>query len=64
MKNLFKTAAVFLGWSSCLAHATKCPFQESNNQQAQPSDAKQTENATPNHNALALFQDLDKIYYL
>lgn len=61
MKKIFKTTAMLLGWSTCIASG-KCP-QDAELPSIQP-DADQTEDATPQPNALALFQDLDKIYYL
>lgn len=60
MKKMFKMTAVLLGWSSCVAQATKCPLQENNSASPQPQDQEQNEM----QNALARFQDLDKIYYL
>lgn len=61
MKKMFKMTAVLLGWSSCVAQASKCPLQEnSSSPSLQPVDSEQSET----QNALARFQDLDKIYYL
>ena len=59
MKKMFKMTAVLLGWSSCVAQASKCPMQE-NNDNLQPQESERAET----QNALARFQDLDKMYYL
>lgn len=63
MRKIFKTAAVFLGWSSCLAQASKCPTQQSIEAIPAP-ESEQTEKPNLDRSGLALFQNLDNIYYL
>lgn len=58
---MFKMTAVLLGWSSCVAQASKCPMQQANDNQSLQSQESETPET---HNALAKFQDLDKMYYL
>lgn len=65
-KKIFKTAAVLLGYTSCIAQGTKCPQQADQLSAATTTEAEQiTETITANNpHALARFQDLDKLYYL
>ncbi len=61
MKKIIKTAAVLLGWSSCVAQAAKCPGQSVAD--PAPIDPGQTESVEP-PTSLDRLQNLDKIYAL
>lgn len=68
MKNIFKTTALFLGFTTCLAG--KCPLQNNADNTAllvnacEPEETDDSNNTTKNSHSLAFMQDLDKIYYL
>lgn len=68
MKKIFKTAAVFLGFTTCIAG--KCPLQNNADDIVASGNAYETDQSVENNSseknsrALAFIQDLDKIYYL
>ncbi|HMI07564.1 MAG TPA: hypothetical protein VK528_08470 [Flavobacterium sp.] len=69
-KKVSRIAAFFLGCTSCVAQASKCPFENDNadsvNDSSESSQTIETNTETANKSSgtLSFLQDLDKIYFL